>query len=103
MHPYCPFITEEIWSHFNKNEMLINAAWPKLNDNRIDNKTACLDFWDDCDDDYDECMNLSSNDVWLEWDDENMGDNQWNDEEEYEDSNFNGQFRSIQRFTQLGL
>ena len=38
MHPYCPFITEEIWSKFNKNEMLINSAWPKLNDNRIDSK-----------------------------------------------------------------
>ena len=29
MHPYCPFITEEIWSHFNDNKMLINAEWPK--------------------------------------------------------------------------
>ena len=29
MHPYCPFITEEIWSHFNDNKMLINAKWPK--------------------------------------------------------------------------
>ena len=38
MHPYCPFITEEIWSHFNKEEMLINAKWPQLNNNRIDKK-----------------------------------------------------------------
>jgi len=38
MHPYCPFITEEIWSHLNKDEMLINAAWPILNNNRIDSK-----------------------------------------------------------------
>tara|TARA_B100001142_G_C14253207_1_gene624050 strand:- start:565 stop:1308 length:744 start_codon:yes stop_codon:yes gene_type:complete len=38
MHPYCPFITEEIWSKFNKNKMLINSEWPKLNDNRIDSK-----------------------------------------------------------------
>ena len=29
MHPYCPFITEEIWSHFNDDKMLINAEWPK--------------------------------------------------------------------------
>ena len=38
MHPYCPFITEEIWSHSNKNEMLINAPWPKLNKNMVDVK-----------------------------------------------------------------
>jgi len=38
MHPYCPFITEEIWSHYNHKEMLINAAWPELNKNKIDNK-----------------------------------------------------------------
>jgi len=36
MHPYCPFITEEIWSHFNDNKMLINAEWPK-SDKRIIN------------------------------------------------------------------
>ncbi len=38
MHPYCPFITEEIWSHSNKNEMLINAPWPKSNKNMVDVK-----------------------------------------------------------------
>ena len=38
MHPYCPFITEEIWSHYNHKEMLINAAWPELDKNKIDNK-----------------------------------------------------------------
>tara|TARA_B100000131_G_scaffold57866_1_gene53179 strand:- start:553 stop:1467 length:915 start_codon:yes stop_codon:yes gene_type:complete len=38
MHPYCPFITEEIWSHSNKNEMLISAPWPKSNKNMVDVK-----------------------------------------------------------------
>ena len=38
MHPYCPFITEEIWSHSNKNEMLINAPWPKSDKNMVDMK-----------------------------------------------------------------
>jgi len=38
MHPYCPFITEEIWSHTNKNEMLINTKWPKSNEEMIDVK-----------------------------------------------------------------
>ena len=38
MHPYCPFITEEIWSHINKNELLINAQWPKADKEMIDIK-----------------------------------------------------------------
>jgi len=38
MHPYCPFITEEIWSHTNKNGMLINAQWPKSNEEMVDVK-----------------------------------------------------------------
>jgi valyl-tRNA synthetase len=38
MHPYCPFITEEIWSHTNKDEMLINAQWPQSNKEMVDVK-----------------------------------------------------------------
>ena len=38
MHPYCPFITEEIWSHFNDNKMLINAEWPKSDEKKINNQ-----------------------------------------------------------------
>mgnify|MGYP001446640944 FL=1 len=38
MHPYCPFITEEIWSHTNKDEMLINAQWPQSNKKIVDVK-----------------------------------------------------------------
>ena len=37
LHPYCPFITEELWSHFKleKEEMLINASWPISESNKI--------------------------------------------------------------------
>ena len=37
LHPYCPFITEELWSHFKleKEEMLINASWPIAETNKI--------------------------------------------------------------------
>lgn len=30
LHPYCPFVTEEIWSHIKKKDagMLIKCAWP---------------------------------------------------------------------------
>ena len=37
LHPYCPFITEELWSHFKtkKEDMLINASWPKSNSKKI--------------------------------------------------------------------
>ena len=38
MHPYCPFITEEIWSHTKKDEMLINAEWPKSKKEMVDVK-----------------------------------------------------------------
>tara|TARA_A100001011_G_scaffold344487_1_gene379500 strand:- start:2184 stop:3707 length:1524 start_codon:yes stop_codon:yes gene_type:complete len=38
MHPYCPFITEEIWSNFNDNKMLINAEWPKSDEQIINNQ-----------------------------------------------------------------
>ena len=31
MHPYCPYITEEIWSHFSENNLIINANWPQSN------------------------------------------------------------------------
>jgi len=39
MHPFCPFITEEIWSHFNKDSLLINSQWPNSNDKLIDKQT----------------------------------------------------------------
>ena len=31
LHPYCPFVTEELWSHIKHADypMLINAPWPK--------------------------------------------------------------------------
>tara|TARA_Y100001970_G_scaffold87232_1_gene110070 strand:- start:8259 stop:10874 length:2616 start_codon:yes stop_codon:yes gene_type:complete len=37
LHPYAPFITEEIWSNFNSKELLINASWPKCEKSYIDN------------------------------------------------------------------
>ena len=36
MHPYCPFITEEIWSHTHQHEMLVNVNWPTTNKKMID-------------------------------------------------------------------
>ena len=30
LHPYCPFVTEEIWSHLSsEDQMLINEEWPR--------------------------------------------------------------------------
>jgi len=37
MHPYCPFITEEIWSHFSGKTLIINSDWPKSNSKLINN------------------------------------------------------------------
>lgn len=40
LHPYCPFITEELWSQVKpaKEGMLIAKAWPKMNADRKDPK-----------------------------------------------------------------
>ncbi len=38
MHPYCPFITEEIWSHTKKENLLIETPWPKVDDKMINDK-----------------------------------------------------------------
>ena len=41
MHPYCPFITEEIWSTLpeeNGQSLLITSNWPVANTNLIDIK-----------------------------------------------------------------
>ena len=37
LHPYCPFITEELWAHFKteNNTMLITTKWPISNPNYI--------------------------------------------------------------------
>src|SRR3990167_9119652 len=34
LHPYCPFVTEELWSHVKKSEdgMLIVQSWPEVKD-----------------------------------------------------------------------
>ena len=37
MHPYCPFITEEIWSHSN-DTLLINSKWPVSDQHKINPK-----------------------------------------------------------------
>jgi len=40
LHPYAPFITEEIWSYFklNNDEILINSKWPECNSNFLNNQ-----------------------------------------------------------------
>ena len=39
LHPFMPFITEEIWGHMiGTNERLISSKWPEINDERIYNK-----------------------------------------------------------------
>ncbi len=40
LHPYTPYITEELWVHFStkKESMLINESWPFLDHNRINKK-----------------------------------------------------------------
>jgi len=38
LHPYTPYITEEIWSCFEKKEMLITSSWPKFNKEFLNTK-----------------------------------------------------------------
>ncbi len=40
LHPYTPYITEEIWSHFTEDEnfLLISSSWPIVNEQYIDDK-----------------------------------------------------------------
>ena len=39
LHPYAPYITEEIWSSIkNQDTMLINSNWPKFNEAYVNNK-----------------------------------------------------------------
>jgi valyl-tRNA synthetase len=41
MHPFMPFITEEIWSHMiDINEALIISEWPKCDENRLDENSV---------------------------------------------------------------
>jgi valyl-tRNA synthetase len=48
LHPFCPFITEELWSHFqaNKDSLLISTTWPqadiKMMDKKIENEIQIL-------------------------------------------------------------
>ena len=37
LHPYTPFITEEIWSYFNRSDYIINSSWPKADSSKINN------------------------------------------------------------------
>ena len=37
LHPYTPFITEEIWSYFNQSDYIINSSWPKADSSKINN------------------------------------------------------------------
>jgi valyl-tRNA synthetase len=45
LHPYAPFITEEIWSYFKSNNesILLNSDWPQVN-NQLINKKNEEDF-----------------------------------------------------------
>ena len=38
LHPYTPYITEEIWSHIksDKDSLLIQTKWPEFDKNKID-------------------------------------------------------------------
>ena len=37
LHPYCPFITEELWTHYKRDDesLLISTDWPKGDKNMI--------------------------------------------------------------------
>ena len=41
LHPYTPYITEELWTYFSidENKMLIEESWPKIDLNAIDKKS----------------------------------------------------------------
>jgi len=39
LHPFAPFITEEIWSQFNEKELLIVSSSPQINTNFIDKRS----------------------------------------------------------------
>lgn len=36
LHPYCPFVTEELWSHVSGEGMLIGTAWPTVTKERME-------------------------------------------------------------------
>jgi valyl-tRNA synthetase len=38
LHPFAPFVTEEIWKSFESGEMLLVRNWPKCSDAEIDNE-----------------------------------------------------------------
>ncbi|MFA6027320.1 MAG: valine--tRNA ligase [Patescibacteria group bacterium] len=38
LHPFIPFVTEEIWKQFKQDELLMIEEWPKANNKLIDNK-----------------------------------------------------------------
>ncbi|MDD5751348.1 MAG: valine--tRNA ligase [Candidatus Peribacteraceae bacterium] len=42
LHPYCPFVTEEIWTHIKPKDvkLLINQNWPKPNDSLTDEEKS---------------------------------------------------------------
>ena len=37
LHPYTPFITEEVWSYFNESDFIINSQWPNADNEKINN------------------------------------------------------------------
>ncbi len=37
LHPYTPFITEEVWSYFNESDFIINSPWPNADNEKINN------------------------------------------------------------------
>ncbi len=38
LHPFIPFVTEQIWSYIHPNQPLIISEWPQINDQFIDSK-----------------------------------------------------------------
>jgi len=46
LHPFMPFVTEELWEHMGKREsMLIESAWPDLSEDLIDPSTESEMDW----------------------------------------------------------
>ncbi|OGY43829.1 MAG: valine--tRNA ligase [Candidatus Buchananbacteria bacterium RIFCSPHIGHO2_02_FULL_40_13] len=43
-HPFCPFVTEEIWHHFSANELLMVAKWPSAKKKEANNNKILADF-----------------------------------------------------------